>query len=175
MESPFLFGTVTQGVPYKTRTPAMCETLQAYLRRTEGNLFNFGSSLLEGLTYFELYNGTGRNGYVLTGVFGVTADFGLNLFYGEGAEVAKNNAVSIAQSLGDQVNRLLDYFKYIILREVAVHLCADLINKLSFCDCISHMLIRLVLRSWRDCSVFFSLWHAKKATYAIFLCQHPYF
>ena len=33
------------------------------------------------------------------------------------------------------------------------------------------MLIRLVLRSWRDCILFFTLWHAKKATYVIFFAS----
>ena len=105
---------------------------------------NLGGSLLEGLANLELHHGTGRNRNVLVGVLGVTADLGLNLLHREGAEVAENNAVAIAQSLGDEIHRLLDYLKYIILREIAVHLGADLINKLSFCNRISHIVIRLV-------------------------------
>ena len=99
---------------------------------------NLGGSLLEGLANLELHHGTGRNGYILTGVLGVAADLGLNLLNGEGAEVAKNNAVAVTQGLDDQVNGLLDNLEDIILREVAASLGADLVNKLSFCNCISH-------------------------------------
>ena len=100
---------------------------------------NLSGGLLEGLANLELHHRAGRNGYILTGVLGVTANLGLNLLNGEGAKVAEDDTVAIAQSVGNQVDGLLDYFKYIILREVAVELLADLINKLAFCNCVSHI------------------------------------
>ena len=105
---------------------------------------NLGGSLLEGLANLELNHGTGRNRYVLTGVLGVTANLGLDLLNGEGAEVAKNNAVAVTQGLDDQVNGLLNNLEDVILSEVAASLGADLVYKLSFCNRISHIVIRLV-------------------------------
>ena len=99
---------------------------------------NLGGSLLEGLANLELHHGASGNRHILARVLGVTTNLGLYLLNGEGAEVAKYNAVTITQGLDDQVNGLLDNLEDIILREVAASLGADLVNKLSFCNCISH-------------------------------------
>ena len=105
---------------------------------------NLGGSLLEGLANLELHHGASGNRYILARILGVATNLGLNLLYGEGAEIAKNNAVTVPQRLDDQVNGLLDNLKDIILREVAASLSADLVNKLSFCNCISHKFFALL-------------------------------
>ena len=110
---------------------------------------NLGGSLLEGLANLELHHGTGGDGYILAGVLGVTADLGFHLLHGEGAEVAENNAVAVAQGLGDQVNGLLDNLEDVILREVAAGLGADLVYKLSFCNRISHKFFALLKKPHR--------------------------
>ena len=105
---------------------------------------NLGGSLLEGLANLELHHGTGGDGYILAGVLGVAANLGLNLLHGESAEVTENDAVAVAQRLGDQVNGLLDNLEDIVLRQVAASLGANLVDKLSFCNRISHKFFALL-------------------------------
>lgn len=105
---------------------------------------NLGGSLLEGLANLELHHRTGRNRHIFTGILGIAANLGFYLLNGERAEVAKNNAVAVAQRLDDQINGLLDDFEDIILREIAAGLSANLVNKLSFCNRISHKFFALL-------------------------------
>ena len=105
---------------------------------------NLGGSLLEGLANLELNYGTGRNRHVLAGILGVTTNLGLNLLHGEGAKVTENDAVTLTQGLDDEINGLLDNLEDIILRKVAAGLGADLVNKLSFCNRISHKFFALL-------------------------------
>ena len=149
----------------KGRTAAGCPTaVQQDVLLVNPKLLghNLGGSLLEGLANLELHHRAGGNRHVLARILGVTTNLGLNLLHGEGAEVAKNNAVAVAQGLDDEINCLLDNLEDVILREVALGLGADFVYKLAFCNCISHKFFALLKEAGVTISHFFLLCTQKK-------------
>ena len=103
-----------------------------------GLMRNLSGSLLEVLANLELHHGTRGNRHVLGGILGVTANLGLDFLHGESTEIAQDNTVAVAESLGNQLNGLLNNVEDVVLREVAVELSADLVHQFSFSNRISH-------------------------------------
>ena len=113
-------------------------------------LGNLSGSFLKVLTNLELNHSAGRNRNVLGGILGVAANLGLHFLHGEGAEVAQHNAITLTQSIGNQLDGLLDDVKHLVLRETVIQLSAYLVYKLSLSNRICHNKIAL-LKSRAHC------------------------